>query len=143
MNRMDGLVFFILLLSSILLIVLTSRKKVQMRAEELERAVDSLTRRVTVVTSDSVPGKEIIKVMGSVTGESEVGSPTKLGLRIAELEAMMVIMHRALTVGANAIVDFKISTSHYQQQGSKETISKTCSGSAVRIQQMRNTYPDH
>ncbi|MFZ6008061.1 MAG: heavy metal-binding domain-containing protein [Nitrospirota bacterium] len=65
-------------------------------------------------------------------------------MALAEKEAMLDIMNKAINMGANAIIDLKMTTSTYEQQGlegmvssvlyNKKMASKVIyNGTAVRI----------
>ncbi len=139
MYRMDGHTILIILLSVIFQIVLIIRKEMRRKSEGFERAVAAFKHRVTVVTSDNIPGSEITEVKGPVAGESETSSSRRSKLKIAELDAMIVIMHEALSLGANAITGYKVFTDTYMQLDSKKTIRKvSCSGTAVEIRRIQS-----
>ncbi len=93
-----------------------------------------LRQRILVVTSSIIPGKEIKDVLGSVTGVSKVAASTDAEFRLAEKEALLDIMNQAINLGANSVIDLKMTTGSYQQQGSQWMVSKaTYTGTAVRI----------
>ncbi len=139
MYRMDGHTILIILLSVIFQIVLIIRREVRRKSGEFKRAVAAFKHRVTVMASDNIPGNEITEVKGAVTGESETRSSRRSKLEIAEMDAMIVIMHEALSLGANAIIGYKVSTETCRQQDSKKTVRKvSCSGTAVEIRRIRS-----
>jgi len=72
-------------------------------------------------------------VLGSVTGISKSAS-TEAGFTRAEREAMVAVMRRGLAIGANAIVDLRMTTGSYEQQGTKWMVTRVVyNGTAVRV----------
>jgi len=110
------------------------RKKAAIKAEKVNKQIQDLRQRILIVTSSTIPGKEIKDVIGSVTGVSKIAASTDAEFRLAEKEALLDIMNQAINLGANSIIDLKMTTGSYQQQGSKWMVSKaTYTGTAVRI----------
>ena len=59
---------------------------------------------------------------------------SKQEFELAEKEAMKNLMKSAISMSANAIIDLKLSTGTYQQQGSKWEVSQAVYiGTAIRI----------
>ncbi|MGD0887195.1 MAG: hypothetical protein ABSA46_20315 [Thermodesulfovibrionales bacterium] len=124
MDMKDGIAFIILLVSIILWIASKRRKETQMKVRQLEKQMFVLLRRgVTLVASDMIPGYEIIEVVGSITGDSEVDGSKRFGVRVDELEELTLIMYIALSQGADAVTCFKMSTGNHRPD-SKRTVSK-------------------
>lgn len=127
-------IIFIIFAGLIVLITFGRRKKAAIKTKEIDKQIQDLRRRILVVTSSTIPGKEIKDVIGSVAGVSKVEASTDVEFRLAEKEALLDIMNQAINLGANAIIDLKMTTGSYQQQGSQWMVSKvTYSGTAVRI----------
>lgn len=86
-----------------------------------------------VITLSTIPGREIKEVISNVTGISE-GASIEDGVRLAEKEALLDIMNQAIKLGANAIIDLKITIVTYQKYGGELIFSKIIyTGTAVRI----------
>lgn len=63
-----------------------------------------------------------------------MAASTDAEFRLAEKEALLDIMNQAINLGANSVIDLKMTTGSYQQQGSQWMVSKaTYTGTAVRI----------
>ena len=104
------------------------------KTAELDAEIKNLRERIIVVTSNSLPDREIKGALGNVTGISETGAATDRGFRKAEKEALADIMRQGIQMGANAIVDLKMTTGSYEQQGSQWMVSKVVYyGTAVRV----------
>ncbi|MBZ0220372.1 MAG: heavy metal-binding domain-containing protein [Candidatus Methylomirabilis sp.] len=102
--------------------------------DELDRDIHELRSSITVVTSSSLPDRNIKGALGTVTGISETAASTDRGFRKAEKEALADIMRQGIKLGANAIVDLKMTTGSYEQQGSQWMVSKVVYyGTAVRV----------
>lgn len=94
------------------------RKRSEIKAEWAEEEITAMGEQVLVVTSSEVPIKKVKEVLGSVTGISKSAS-TEAGFTRAEREAMAAVMRRGLAIGANAILDLRMTTWSYEQQGTK------------------------
>lgn len=93
-----------------------------------------LGRHILVVTSGYIPGEEIHHVLGHVTGTSWIEACCPEEADAAEREAKLDLMRMALNMGANAVIDARMSTSSHQQQGTQWMVSKTYyTGTAVVI----------
>jgi len=103
------------------------------RLEELDEKIKNLQEKILVVTSSDIPTKDVKEVLGSVTGISKSAS-TEAGFTRAEREAMAAVMRRGLVIGANAIVDLRMTTGSYEQQGTKWMVTRVVyNGTAVRV----------
>ena len=101
--------------------------------DELDKDIQGLRERIIVVTSNSLPDREIKGAIGNVTGISATAASTDRGFRKAEKEALADIMRQGIQIGANAIIDLKMTTGSYEQQGSQWMVSKVVYyGTAVR-----------
>lgn len=104
------------------------------KTAELDDEIKNLRQRITVVTSTSLPDKEVKSAIGNVTGISATAASTDRGFRKAEKEALADVMRQGIQIGANAIIDLKMTTGSYEQQGSKWVVSKVVYyGTAVRV----------
>jgi uncharacterized protein YbjQ (UPF0145 family) len=102
--------------------------------DELDKNIQELRERIIVVTSNSLPDREIKSALGNVTSISATAASTDRGFRKAEKEALADIMRQGIHMGANAIIDLKMTTGSYEQQGSQWMVAKVVYyGTAVRI----------
>jgi len=86
--------------------------------ENLDEAIKIIQENILVVTTNTISGKTISKTLGAVSGNSShYGSDCYGSAMIhfsaesAERQAMLCIMQKALEMGANAIIDLKITNS--------------------------------
>ena len=122
-----GVVLGICLLASLIF-----RKRTSL--DEIEKEIQVLKERILVVTSNSLPDRVIKGALGNVTGISATAASTDRGFRKAEKEALADIMRQGIQIGANAIIDLKMTTGSYEQQGSKWIVSKVVYyGTAVMV----------
>lgn len=129
---MDILLVFFVVVGIFFLISLIFRNRTSL--DELDKEIQELRGSITVVTSSSLPDRNIKGALGNVTGISETAASTDRGFRKAEKEALADIMRQGIQMGANAIVDLKMTTGSYEQQGSKWVVSKVVYyGTAVRV----------
>lgn len=112
----------------------SQRKKASDQIVKYTADAAELRKKVLVVSSDTIPGKEIKEVFGHVTGTSGIEASTPEQADAAEKQAMVCLMQNALDMGANAVIDAKLSISSHEQQGSKWMVSKSYyTGTAVMI----------
>jgi len=83
-----------------------ARKRAQKRVavETIHRALEEMKEKVVVVTTAEVPGRTIEKVLGPVSAEGEAYSGY---FSAAEKKALVLLMHRASLMGADAVVELK------------------------------------
>lgn len=118
----------------ILYSVFAGKKKARAKDTKLEATLADLRKDVLIVSSSSIPGREITRVFGNVTGISDTQASTKEEFVLAEKEAMHQLILEARSLGANAIIDLKLSMGSYQQQGSKWQVSQAVyNGTAVYV----------
>ena len=104
------------------------------KTAELDDEIRNLRERIIVVTSNSLPDRQIKGAIGNVTGISATAASTDRGFRKADKEALADIMRKGIEMGANAIIDLKMTTGSYEQQGSQWMVSKVVYyGTAVRV----------
>ena len=93
-----------------------------------------LGKHILVVSSGYIPGEEIHHVVGHVTGTSWIEASSPEETDAAEREAKLDLMRTALNMGANAIIDARLTSSSHQQLGTQWMVSKTYySGTAVVV----------
>jgi uncharacterized protein YbjQ (UPF0145 family)/uncharacterized membrane protein len=80
---------------------------------------------IVAVTTDTIPGKKIVKVLGSVQARNN----PLLGPEVAEIDARRNLIKEALKLGANAIIGMKI-----ERQQTKRHITYYMYGTAVIIE---------
>ena len=106
----------------------------QERLSQARALIGQMKERVLVVTSGDIHGREIRQVLGVVTGRSPLEAATHLEQEVAEQEALAALMVNALNMGANAVVDLRLSNSSHEQTYTKWMVTMTCySGTAVDI----------
>jgi len=128
---MDVLIVAIVLLVALIIFSLLGRSN---KTAELDADIKSLREKIIVVTSSNLPDRQIKGALGNVTGISETAASTDRGFRKAEKEALADIMRQGILMGANAIVDLKMTTGSYEQQGSQWMVSKVVYyGTAVKM----------
>jgi uncharacterized protein YbjQ (UPF0145 family) len=128
---MDVLIVAIVLFVALIVFSLLGRSN---KTAELDEDIKNLRERIIVVTSSNLPDRQIKGALGNVTGISETAASTDRGFRKAEKEALADIMRQGIQMGANAIIDLKMTTGSYEQQGSQWMVSKVVYyGTAVKV----------
>ncbi|WKZ32044.1 MAG: heavy metal-binding domain-containing protein [Thermodesulfobacteriota bacterium] len=113
--------------------IIAARLRATAKLADTEKKCKELGEKILVVTSSAIPGKEL-DIIGVVSGVSDTAASFGEEFKLAEKEALYNLMNRALELGANGVVDLKMSTGSYQQQGSQWMVSKvTYTGTAVLI----------
>ncbi len=109
-----------------------ARKKAVKGSKELEASLAKLRTEILGIAGSSVPGKEINDVIGIVRGISDTQATSKEQFELAEKEALYKLLTEAKTLGANAVIDMKVETGSYAQQGSQWQVSQAVyTGTAV------------
>ena len=101
-----------------------SKRKALRSIERASSEIAELTQRVLVVTSDSIPGKVITSVCGHVTGTSRIEASCPEETDASEWEARLDLMKNAFNMGANAVIDARLSTSTHERLGSQWMVSQ-------------------
>lgn len=128
---MDVLIVAIVLFVALIIFSLLGRSN---KTAELDADIKSLREKIIVVTSNNLPDRQIKGALGNVTGISATAASTDRGFRKAEKEALADIMRQGIQMGANAIIDLKMTTGSYEQQGSQWMVSKVVYyGTAVKV----------
>jgi len=107
------------------------------RAEDFPKILaDALKRaqaEVTVFTY-ALPTGQVKKTFGLVRGISDTEATTKRDFRLAEQEALLLMLKQAHDLGANAVVGVRLTTGTYEASGSQWQVSRPVyTGTAVRI----------
>lgn len=117
----------------IISLIFIAKHRATAKLADAEQKCKKLGERVLVVTSSAIPGKEL-DIIGVVSGVSDTAASFGEEFKLAEKEALYNLMNRALELGANGVIDLKMSTGSYEQQGSQWMVSKvTYTGTAVQI----------
>ncbi len=126
--------FIIFVVGVIIYSIFMKPKRVKQSGTAIEEKLNQLRREITVVASSAIPGRNIARVFGNVTGISDTQATSKDEFALAEKEAMFNLIGEAKKLGANAIVDMKLNTGTYQQTGSQWQVSQVVyTGTAVQI----------
>jgi uncharacterized protein YbjQ (UPF0145 family) len=80
------------------------RMQKRLAIDTIQRALEEMKEKVTVVTTAEVPGRTIERVFGPVSAEGEAYSGY---FSAAEKRALVLLMHRALLMGADAVVELR------------------------------------
>ena len=107
------------------------------RAEDFPRILaDALKRaqaEVTVFTY-TLPAEQVKRTFGLVRGISDTEATSKRDFRLAEQEALLLMLKQAYDMGANAVVGVRLTTGTYEADGSQWQVSRPVyTGTAVRI----------
>ena len=97
-------------------------------AEELE----ALRQKVEIVTTPDVPGRGEGKDLGPVVAEGSAGAGF---LGVAEKRALILLMRRALALGADAVVEVR------HERGAVRAGVVRLAGRAVRLSERGNHNP--
>ena len=126
--------FIIFVVGVIIYSIFMKPKRVKQSGTAIEEKLNQLRREITVVASSAIPGRNIARVFGNVTGISDTQATSNDEFALAEKEAMFNLIGEAKKLGANAIVDMKLNTGTYQQTGSQWQVSQVVyTGTAVQI----------
>jgi hypothetical protein len=98
----------------------------------LARALNGIQAKVKVFTH--LPPDKVRETLGLVRGISAIEASSRIDFELAEQEALYAMLQQALELGANAVVDARLTTGTYETNGSKWQVSRPVyTGTAVRI----------
>jgi uncharacterized protein YbjQ (UPF0145 family) len=102
------------------------------RPPVLEDALGRIQQEVSVYTQ--LPIGKVKETLGMVRGISDIQADSGLEFELAEQEALYLMLKQARRMGANAVVDARLSIGTYEVNGSKWQVSRPVyTGTAVRI----------
>ena len=146
---MGGFILFLAIVLLFVLFIWGSRSCLRGKINKQTQAIENRTavvkaktaaavaasgvQNILSVTTPDVPGREIKKVIGLVKGIS--GPATReQEFNLAETEAYYNMLKNAADMGANGIVNIRVSTGTYQMQGSQWQVAQLVyTGTAVLI----------
>lgn len=107
------------------------------RADEfptiLAQALKRAQAEVKVFTY-SIPTHEVKETLGLVRGVSDTEASSSRDFRLAEQEALLLMLKQAYDMGANAVVGVTLTTGTYETNGSQwQVATPVYTGTAVRI----------
>lgn len=98
----------------------------------LAQALEGIQANVKVFTQ--LPPEKVRETLGLVRGISDIEASSRLDFELAEQEALYWMLKHALELGANAVMDARLTTGTYETNGSRWQISRPVyTGTAVRI----------
>jgi hypothetical protein len=98
----------------------------------MEQALKGIQSKVKVFTH--LPPEKVRETLGLVRGISDIEASSRLDFELAEQEALYLMLKQALALGANAVVDARLTTGTYETNGSQWQVSRPIyTGTAVRI----------
>ena len=98
----------------------------------LARALKGIQTNVKVFTH--LPPEKVRETLGLVRGISAIEASSRLDFELAEQEALYFMLKHASELGANAVVDARLTTGTYETSGSRWQVSRPVyTGTAVRI----------
>jgi uncharacterized protein YbjQ (UPF0145 family) len=111
-----------------------STSKITASAMDVDAKLFNKRNDIVVSASTEIPSKEIKRVIGSVTGVSDTQVCTKPLFDLAEKEARLALIEKAQELGANAVVELKLTSGTYDEQSSVWQSSQVAySGTAVVV----------
>jgi uncharacterized protein YbjQ (UPF0145 family) len=72
--------------------------------EALDKELGALRQKIFIATTPEVPGKRVARELGAVTAEGAAGAGFQ---RVAEKRALLILLQRALALGADAVVNVR------------------------------------
>ncbi|MBP1768611.1 MAG: hypothetical protein H6P98_2726 [Candidatus Aminicenantes bacterium] len=107
------------------------RRQKSMAVETINKALEEMREKVAVVTTAEVPGRTIERVLGPVSAEGEAYSGY---FSAAEKKTLVLLMHRASLMGADAIVELKRAAPASEVKGAlRRQVNIRFFGTAVKL----------
>jgi uncharacterized protein YbjQ (UPF0145 family) len=98
----------------------------------MAQALNGIQANVKVFTH--LPPEKVRETLGLVRGISAIEASSRLDFELAEQEALYLMLKHASELGANAVVDARLTTGTYETNGSRWQVSRPVyTGTAVRI----------
>ncbi len=111
-----------------------STKKTLESSLDIDAKLFNKRNDIVVVATSSIPHRDVARVIGNVTGTSDTQVCSKELFELAEKEARLDLIEKAQLLGANAVVDLKLISGSYEQEGSIWHLTQTVySGTAVVV----------
>ena len=102
------------------------------RLPVMAQALKGIKANVKVFTQ--LPPEKVRETLGLVRGISDIEASSRLDFELAEQEALYLMLKQARELGANAVVDARLTTGTYETNGSQWQVSRPVyTGTAVRI----------
>jgi uncharacterized protein YbjQ (UPF0145 family) len=102
------------------------------RPPALAHALTGIRTKVKVFTH--LPSEKVKEALGLVRGISDIEASSRLDFKLAEQEALLLMLKQAYDLGANAVVGVSLTTGTYEASGSRWQVSRPVyTGTAVRI----------
>jgi hypothetical protein len=102
------------------------------RPPVMAQALKGIQAKVKVFTQ--LPPEKVRETLGLVRGISDIEASSRLDFQLAEQEALYLMLKQARELGANAVVDARLTTGTYETNGSQWQVSRPVyTGTAVRI----------
>jgi uncharacterized protein YbjQ (UPF0145 family) len=102
------------------------------RPSVMAHALTGIRKKVKVFTH--LPSGKVKETFGLVRGISDIEASSRLDFELAEQEALFLMLNQAWELGANAVVDARLTTGTYETNGSQWQVSRPVyTGTAVRI----------
>jgi len=111
------------------------RAEKRLAVETIQKALEEMREKITVVTTAEVPGRTVERVLGPVSAEGEIHGGY---FSAAEKRALALLMHRALLMGADAVVKLRRAASTTDVEGaSRPQLNRIrFVGTAVKLAEM-------
>jgi uncharacterized protein YbjQ (UPF0145 family) len=102
------------------------------RPLEMARALGQLRAQVRVFTQ--LPPDQVKQSLGLVRGLSDIEASSRRDFELAEQEALCAMLKEARALGANAVIDARLTTGTHETAGSQWQVARPVyTGTAVRI----------
>ncbi len=106
--------------------------------DALNRELKSLQARIIVVPTPGVPGRNVAKELGPVTVEGQAGTGF---LGIAGKKALIILMQKALSMGADAIVNLHHENVSVAEKERRQPAVARLTGTAVKLTESPRNDP--
>ena len=107
LGHLGAVVLITVFVLFIFALALRESRKIRARQvvlEALDEELGALRQKISIATTPELPGKRVAGELGAVTAEGVAGAGF---LRVAEKRALLSLMQRALSLGADAVVNVR------------------------------------
>jgi uncharacterized protein YbjQ (UPF0145 family) len=107
LEHLGGVILVVIFVLLIYALALRESRRVRARKavmEALDEELEALRQKISITSTPEVPGKTVAGELGDVSAEGVAGAGFH---RVAEKRALLSLMQRALSLGADAVVNVR------------------------------------
>jgi uncharacterized protein YbjQ (UPF0145 family) len=132
LEHLGAVIFITVFVLFIFALALRESRRIRARQavlEALDEELGALQQKICIAPTPEVPGKRVARELGAVTAEGAAGAGFQ---RVAEKRALLILLQRALALGADAVVNVR-HEGHIPGKTPWQKGRVTLAGTAVKL----------